>query len=95
MSDSAEFSGPILGFIGMPIEDIRNAHDFAAKLNHEAAVFINKHVNTYPVHEFLLDELTYANGLPLSKIFHNDKDLWQALDMLFDCDSSPENWSLL
>jgi len=65
-------------------------------LNYEAVKFINEtHVNAYPVREFSLEELTYANGLPLSKIFHDDKDLWQALDMLFDCNASPENWSLI
>jgi hypothetical protein len=82
VSDDAQFSGPILGFIGTPKPNVRNAHDFAALLNHEAVCFINNtNVNAY--------------GLPLCKIFHDDKDLWQALDMLFDCDVSPDNWSVL
>lgn len=96
VSDDAQFSGPILGFIGTPKPNIMNAHVFAAKLNNEAVQFINNtHVNAYPVREFVLEELTYANGLPLCKIFHDDKDLWQALDMLFDCDASPANWSMV
>jgi hypothetical protein len=95
-SDNAQFSGPILGFIGTPKPSVRNAHDFAATLNHEAVHFINNtHVNAYPVREFVLEELKYANGLPLSKIFHDEKDLWQALDMLFDCDSSADNWAMV
>jgi hypothetical protein len=97
VSDNSQFSGPILGFVGTPHSDIKNARDFAAKLNFEAVKFINEtHVNAYPVREFSLEELTYANGLPLSKIFHDNKDLWQALDMLFDCDTSHDNcWSLV
>jgi hypothetical protein len=76
VSYNAQFAGPILGFIGTPKPNVNSAHDFAATLNHEAVHFINNtHVNAYPVHEFVLEELQYANGLPLCKIFHDDKDL--------------------
>jgi hypothetical protein len=96
VSDDTQFSGPILGFIGTPQPNVTNAHEFAATLNHEAVRFINNtHVNAYPVRKFALEELQYANGLPLCKIFHDDKDLWQALDMLFDCDASADNWSMV
>jgi hypothetical protein len=96
VSDNPQFSGPILGFVGTSQTNIKNSHDFAAALNHEVIQFINNtHANAYPVREFVLEELTYANDLPLSKIFHDDKDLWQALDILFDCENSTTNWSLV
>jgi hypothetical protein len=76
---------------------VRNAHDFATTLNHEVVCFLNNTcVNAYPVCEFVLEELKYANnGLPLCKIFCDGKDLWQALDMCFDCDASPDNWLMV
>lgn len=97
VSDDAQFAGPILGFIGTtPKPNARNAHDFAVALNHEAVCVINNtHINAYPVRDFVLEELQYANGLPLCKIFHDEKDLWQALDMRFDCNASADNWSMV